>query len=450
MKISLTNWQKKASLLLFIVGMFSSTQINLGGCIGISEIVIFAIAPFIFISNVERLRADGFMPFFLLIFLNMLGCVVASLVNGVRGFAIIKGLMTLYSMFSITVIFHALLRHNFYGIRWFLVGTVVSGIIKTFAFNPRVITSSTGQVSIGEAELEEKMEHPLFWMSRLMTVIQAVVCGWYFKVSIYIGYILCFIYAMVLTSVTVSGRAAIAISVMGVVMLSIAGKTNESFLRLKKYMLLYVIGMSIALVGIKVGYGYLAESGILGEKALQKYERQTRDGRGILDFLRSGRSEFFIGLSAIVDKPIMGFGAIPVDDKDYVLNYVSKHGTIEDYENLIRFKAYTVMDGTRIIPSHSHIVGFWLYNGIFGLLLWLYVLKLIYEYYRKTLTALPQVLPFVCFMTPTMVWDIFFSPYTNRFIFPLFITCILFCRAAYKGAYVSDSVDMGLIDEERR
>lgn len=450
MKIPLTNWQKKSSLFLFIIGAFSSTQINLGGCIGMSEIVIFAIAPFIFLSNYEKLKADGFMPFFLLIFMNMVGCVMASLVNGVRGFAIIKGLMTLYSIFSITVIFHSLLRHNLYGIRWFLVGTVVSGIIKTFAFNPRVITSSTGQVSIGEEELEEKVGHPLFWMGRLKIAIQAFVCGWYFKVPIFIGYILCFIYALVLISVTVSGRAAIAISVMGMVILSIAGKSNKSFLRLKKYVLLFVIEMFIALIGIKVGYGHLAESGALGEKALAKYLRQTRDGQGVLDFLRSGRSEFFIGLSAIVDRPLMGFGAVPVDDKEYVLTYVSKHGTIEDYENLIRFKGYTYIDGTRLIPSHSHVVGFWLSNGIFGLLFWLYVFKLIYEYYRKTLDALPQVLPFVCFMTPTVVWDIFFSPYTNRFTMPLFVTCLLLCRAAYKGVYVSDSVDMGLIDEERR
>ena len=446
----LSRWQRKASVLLFLIGVFSSTQVYLAGCIGISEIIIFAVAPLIFLKDYNQFRSDGFLTFFALIFFNMVGCVVASLINNVSWFAIIKGLMALYSMFAITVVLHKLLRGNLYGIRWFLLGVVISGVIKAFAFNPRVITSSSGAVTMGEEELETKIQHPLFWMGRLATVIQAVMCGWFFHVPIVLGYIMIFLYALVLVNVTVSGRAAIAVTFIGIVLLTFVGKSVGSLQRFKSRFQWLLLIMLSAGVLLKIGYGYLARSGTLGEKALVKYEQQTRFGSGVIDLLRSGRAEFFIGLSAIIDRPLVGFGSVPVDREGYVLEYISKYGTAEDYQNMIERNGYTYIDGVHLIPSHSYIVGFWLTNGISGLLLWIYVLKLIYDYYRRYISSLPQVAPYVCFVTPWILWNMFFSPYTNRFTIPLYVTCILLCKAAYKGIRVSDDVDMGLVDRCRR
>lgn len=449
-EIPLTRWQKKASLWLFIMGVFSATQVYIFGCIGISEIVVFAIAPYIYWQDYKTLHQDGFMPFFCLVFLNMVGCVVASTYYGARPIIIIKGLMTLYSMFAITVVFHRLLRGNYYGLRWFLLGTVVSGIIKPFGFNPKITTSSTRTIVMETEDIETQMAHPLFWTGRLTQLLNTIVTGWYWHLPIIVGYIGLFLSALIITSVTVSGRAAIGVSFAGLILLTIAGKRRSGLLRLRKHIVMLFCGMILIALSIKVGYVALVRSGALGEQAISKYERQTRSGSGLLDFVRSGRAEFFIGLTAIIENPILGYGVIPIDDNGYVEKYFAEHATIEDYENLLRFGSYNDIDGVRLIPSHSHIIGFWISNGIFGLILWVYILKILFDYYRYTIDSLPQVFPFVCFMTPSIVWSIFFNPYTGRFGIPLLVTCILSAKAAWRSIPVSDPVDMGLVDGYQR
>lgn len=449
-KFPLTRHQKVASMWLFIMGVFSATQVYVFGCIGISEIVIFAIAPYIYMRDYKTLRQDGFLPFFWLIFLNMIGCVVASLYYGARPIIIIKGLMTLYSMFAIVVVFHRLLRGNYYGMRWFLAGTVISGILKPFGFNPKITTSSARTLVMETEDIETQMAHPLFWTGRLSNLLQVIVTGWYYQIPLIVGYIVLFVSAIFIVSVTVSGRAAIGVSMAGLVLLTVVGKSRKGLYRLKRHFIILCAGMLALAMFMKMGYTSLARRGVLGDQARVKYERQTRFGSGIFDFLRSGRSEFFIGLSAIVNNPILGYGTVPIDKYGYVENYFLRYATIEDWENLIRFGGYNDIDGVTLIPSHSHIIGFWISNGIFGLLLWLYVLKLIFDYFRRTIVSLPQVFPYVCFMTPSIIWSIFFNPYTNRFTIPLYITCILFSRAAWRGVAVSDPVDMGVVDGAQR
>ena len=47
---------------LFLIGTFSMTQVRLIGSIGISEVIVFVVAPFVFVSDYRFLKRDGFMP----------------------------------------------------------------------------------------------------------------------------------------------------------------------------------------------------------------------------------------------------------------------------------------------------------------------------------------------------------------------------------------------------
>ena len=60
------NKNNSSSIFLFLIGLFSQTQIHVFGSIGISELPIFVVAPILFVTNVRSLKHDGFFPFLML------------------------------------------------------------------------------------------------------------------------------------------------------------------------------------------------------------------------------------------------------------------------------------------------------------------------------------------------------------------------------------------------
>ena len=92
---------KTASWFLFLLGTFSMTQIRIIGSIGISELVVFVLAPWVFLIDYKVLKYDGFMPAIWLALLMCLGCVVASIANYTPFLLFLKGLATPYTIFSI-------------------------------------------------------------------------------------------------------------------------------------------------------------------------------------------------------------------------------------------------------------------------------------------------------------------------------------------------------------
>ena len=71
----------RVKLLLFLIGLGSQTQIQVVGSIGISELVMFLIGPFIFFLDYRQLKADGFMPFVWLSIFVCMGCVCSGMIN---------------------------------------------------------------------------------------------------------------------------------------------------------------------------------------------------------------------------------------------------------------------------------------------------------------------------------------------------------------------------------
>ena len=85
--------------------------------------------------------------------------------------------------------------------------------------------------------------------------------------------------------------------------------------------------------------------------------------------------------------------------------------------------------GVHFIPAHSHIVGFWLWYGIAGLILWIYVLYIIGEFFRKYIDVLPQWYGIFATMIPAFLWEILFSPLSQRIQTAAFLCAILFARS---------------------
>jgi hypothetical protein len=158
-------------------------------------------------------------------------------------------------------------------------------------------------------------------------------------------------------------------------------------------------------------------------------------GDSALAILMAGRMELFCGVMACMDRPLIGFGPKGEDTNGYVERYLSKYGTPEDYQTFVNVMYERRRRGLEVyipIPSHSYISFFWVYYGIVGLILWLYVLWLCFKYLHSYAQCIPQWYGFIAFSIASFFWNVFFSAFDARITVPAMISCVLFARAVYE------------------
>ena len=436
--------RKQSNLLLFLIGMFSLTQIRVVGSIGISELVIFLLAPFVYIQKRLAMKREGFATLINLSLLVCLGCCLASIVNHTPLTYFLKGLASPYAIFASTVVLYTLLRDNYDGVKWILLGTALSGIVNIFVFHVAAEVSDGGGLLQGAAATEKIMSGQVFWISRIGPFLALPTQGWYLQTSTAVSLGLTSVLGVVAIIFSQgSGRSAALMAFMTLFMLMGGQKSASQIRRVSRHVLKLICLLFVLSMGLKYASQYAAPRGMLGEEAQKKFERQSRGGKGILRMLIGGRKEFFVALTACLDKPLVGFGPWAVDRKGYYEKFLIKYGSADDLDEYMSALKYYrnrgVSVGYGIIPAHSHIAGFWMWYGIFGLVFWLYVLYLIFGLLRKYLAAVPAWYGYYCFMLPATLWNIFFSPFAGRIAIPLLLTCILLSRLVAKqgGGIVS-------------
>lgn len=426
--------KRLSSLLLFLIGTFSMTQIRVVGSIGISELPIFILAPFIFFIDYRTLRHDGFLPMIWLALLACVGCCVSSFCNQTPLPSFLRGFASPYSIFAIIVILHRVLRKNLIGLKWFFLGVCVSWVMSTFVFHSAVEEVAAERLGGG---VEGIMESTIFLISRLNGFLMAPIAGWYLQTPLLYSVFTPVLWAGYCLFSTASGRSA-ALGALGTLAIVLIGQKRRSQMeRLRKHFvpfLFFAIALGLAFKGF---YQVAATNGWLGEQAQTKYEQQSKGGRGILALLMGGRGETFVGLFACLDRPLVGHGPWALDTNDYYVDYLVKYGQPEDYDQYVQTMLYFQRMGLSsrvwLIPAHSHIVGFWLWYGIFGLVFWVYVLKLIYDWFRNSSSAIPQWYGYFAVSIPPFLWGIFFSPFGSRVQTVAIIVCLLMARAVQRG-----------------
>ena len=198
-------------------------------------------------------------------------------------------------------------------------------------------------------------------------------------------------------------------------------------------MLFIISVLFLAVIGKNL-YQYTASKGLLGDKAQSKFYSQTKQGQDVMSILMAGRAEFFIGMRAIFDNPIMGFGAMAEDEKGYWADFIWRYGNIDDYELFNKLTARRAQYGGRLyIPVHSYIVSFWGLSGIIGLIFSIYIFYLIFIFFRRYLYAIPNWSGYFACSIPTVIWGMFFSPYGHGITGPMLFTGLLMARAVGMG-----------------
>lgn len=423
----------KGAVLLFLAGLGSRTEVRVIGSIAITELFMLIIGPFLFFKNFYLLKREGFLPFLVLTVMSCFGCVIGSWANQTERVFMLKGLAVPVVYFVATVCFHSLLRNDLGALKWFLVGSFLSGIVSIFVFQQATYAvNASGVVLEGSDAVASVTGYALFWSNKINEIIKLPIsCSYFATPTLY-----CWVAPIVGVIVSLlcsqgSGRAAAAVGVAGAGLLFLGGKSRKSIARLGRHIFVLIIVGIVGIFVVKMGYSYLAKNGILGYKAQVKYEKQTTMGSGVLDILMAGRMELFCALFACADRPIVGWGPKAEDKGGYVEKFLTKYGSYEDLEQYLRVLRWSAANGCpyRMIPAHTHIGAFWLFYGIFGLLLWLYVFWLMYKYIRCYASAIPQWFGFLGLLLCGKVWAILFSPPGGRIGDVFFIVCLLFCRA---------------------
>lgn len=428
---------KQRNYLLLLMGLFSLTEANLGaGFLAISEMVVFLVAPFVFLKDFKLLKHDGFMPMVWLIWLTMAGCVVASWQNHTPFPYFCRGFFAVYAVFAGMVCFHRLLRGNFSGVKYFFLGVALSCIINIFIFQRGSARHGADVALVSAEAMESTLDSVLFWGSRLPHWLYLPIKGWYLSTPMAYSVVAPLLIAAVsLLGSGGSGRSFALCAVASSALLLLGRKNVSGLLRLRRKLIFVFIFLLIGAFAAKGAYSYLAKSGALGEAGLRKYEQQTKSGTGALSMLMAGRSEFFAGIYCAAHNPIVGYGPWAIDWDDLYYGFLEKYGSVEDFQNYVKHQLLSARQGggkLHVIPSHSCIVGFWTWFGIFGLILWLYIFWL----YYRTMTAYFVNVPlwFGCFATiiPLAVWDGLFSPFGARLANALLFTMCLYAKAVYQ------------------
>lgn len=403
-----TGSEKMASRWIFLIGLFSSTQIYVGGYTAISELFLVLLMPLNLAKNFRIFSKDRCSAFLWLLFLWMGGVIFTDFWTHNSIPAFIRGMIPPLGILSSLVCIYPLLKKNPDGLRWYFVGAALSGVISTFVFqhgsdieNAAVLT---GEMTATESIIGSK----LYWVARVNDFMGLPVKGWYLSTPLPVSIGLLFY--MAVHALVTGGRSSFLVSFLSVAIVAMGRQSRIKMMWMKKNLPIVLLGLILFLSMAKFVYSKAATIGLMGEKELEKFEEQAK-GRSAFETLMKSRGEFFIALFAIKDHPIIGHGSHAMDYNGYVINHIIKYGAEEDFERNLRLQN---MRGIRTIPAHSHIMCYWLWAGIPGLLPWLYILCLLWKTLTKRMYVYPPYFGCLAILIPASFWHIFFSPLSSR------------------------------------
>lgn len=400
------------AMLMFALGLFSQTHVQIIGSIAITELLMFVIAPIVYLSNAKIFRRERCGMFLFLLGLSIVGCLLSSWYNHIDWVRTLKGVATPYGFWASFVVFYLLLRRDPHAFKWYLLAEAISFVTCTFVFQQAYdLNESMGRGGGAEAI----MSGPIYWIGRISGFVTWPVRGLYMHVPTLASVVATLFMGFFSILTTASGRSSALISLASAAMIIYAGRNVTKMRAIRKHFVACCI-VAIVFVGLfKTAYSYSARTGLLGADAKAKYESQTRGGTSTLQLLKGGRGEMFLGLYYCFRRPIMGYGPWAFDEDFVCLDYIAKYGLPEDYADSYDSKMRALAAGKKpLVGAHSACLQFWLMSGILGMPIWLYIAYLMYDYFRRRIGAVPQFFGYFACVLPGLAWSVFFSPFGGR------------------------------------
>lgn len=399
--------------MLFLIGALSMTQVRVVGYIGVSELAMLLVGPWVLVRNSALLQRQGFGKFLMLAMLWAIGALVANLSCHNTAGNTLRGVAAPLAVLFGVVVLHALLHDNLIRIRYLLVGFAVTTILSLFWLQPGSIAAvaSYAGVSAKEAALGYKLTQVSIAMTLLCLPIQLA----YLRVP---NLSLFLTLALAVFGLLQGGRSTFLVMLLSVVLMAVVRGRVQGIRQIRRRIPLVLL-MLLAASAVAAGaYRFAATQGLMGEAEREKYEQQAHSSIGLL----SGRGEVIAALLAIRDAPILGYGSWMPDVNDYRLKAMELTGADDES---IRLHLSMTANRYYLLPGHSHILSAWVENGIFGGVFWVYVLLVLWRLFRQNMGVVPELYGYLALSLPTMLWAILFSPLGQRQVTAAMIVCAL-------------------------
>lgn len=398
----------KKNIFIFLIGLFSVTQIRVVGALGVSELVAVAALPFLLKRLPVYFKNRRFRTVMVLSLLWFVGAIISDLYNKSETYDLLRGWGSCL-MFSACLIFmYWFLKDNVDRVKWFLLGVAFSGIISQFILPMQSIAGRDGsEEMMGLAGLDPTAN---IWMVYFISSFVMYFAFVLYKrhrlltLTIMFGYGVFMLFNMSRNGFLIYAATTAILLYIGYV--SDRNRAYKEVMFRKRLPLFMILIIGVGLI-IKTSYEYSAKNGILGEQAKAKYDMQEVAGLGLIE---SGRKEPFIGMLAVMDAPIIGHGSWAPDTKGYSREFAIQSG------NMDLFYAISSGNTSGTIPAHSHIVGAWVWHGILGALFWGYIIYLCCTFALRYLFARPDLMAYMIAMILSLLWNILFSPFGGRLI----------------------------------
>ncbi len=395
---------RKKDLFVFVLGLLALVKVRFVGTFAIAELVAFAMLPFINWSKFKENQQTKTL--FKLAFLWLVGVVVSDMYNGSSSVDSLKGAFNVVFLIALIPFAYWMLNDNPKRLLYFWGGNAISSLYSFYYLQKF------------ETEFDRGVWQTYAW----------------YQLSLFIGGYLYFVGRKKLAYLAIgsygvwalfhNSRSIILTSTVSVVLLLFIDyvrkdtfeKTLYFYLKKLKYA---VVAILIGIAGVTFFYSDLAESGALGERAYEKYMMQKDNKIG----LASGRADALISWELIKEHPIVGYGSYAKDKYGYAEKYLDTHKY-----NYVK----NTDESDEYLPGHSYILGSWVYAGILSLPFWLYVLWQIIVLIRKgNILKSKRMLGMVSLLTMLYLWNILFSPFSDRLQFLVFILIIVFLNSEY-------------------
>jgi hypothetical protein len=394
----------------FILAILGAYRITLVGQLPVSELAIIFLSPVLFLFRGHLLKIRGVRPILVLGFIWLVSQMLSDFVNHstperyLRGWA--NAGMTLY-VFAFWVM---LLGSNMRAYLAMLAGGVVAGFLT--------IGLRTG----GPYGIEGIAESKELWdMYILPWHRPAILLFMWLTYRRYptLGSIACF--ASGAMAIATGGRSyGLIIIMVGALILYARWAARAGFKPRFTDALRLGLFVTPAMLITFWLYVYFGLQGVLGGNATQQLQANPSPYNPIMVIV-SGRGEMLATIPAIIDKPILGHGSWAVGPEYH-------HKMLDTLEWL----GFSVRRGIERpwIPAHSAILGAWVWAGLAGFVMWMYVLVVLFIL-LVFFMARPwsPVVPVVCFLVADAGWALIFSPLQGtRFYWPAPMAFCLIAR----------------------
>ena len=379
-----------ADLVTLAIGLTTTVTVRLVGDLPISEVILVAVLPILLAVHGRRVQRPEFKVVFFLAGLWLFGQAASDMYRQTAMLDWIRGNAAVI-FFGLDIVgLVILLRKNERRKVLFLAGTALGSILVTF-FNPSVFA--------------QDQPWKFGYASGVITLVLLISSFFYARRRYMIAGL--FVLGIAVVNLLLNYRSPV-----GGLLIIIALVFPVIPEHLGRVKILPHSGGAVrvaVLIGLALGavwvsgrlVDFVTSSGLISEAAREKNEAEQQAG----SLLLGGRPEIQVSLQAVLDSPILGHGSWPQDPKyiQMLFDRQVEQGLI-DTDDMSAYKS-------DLIPTHSHLMGAWVWAGILGAVFWFYILWLTARATIRVAIRRPALAPIYSYTVVSMFWQIMFSPF---------------------------------------